>query len=181
MEFIEKTVESDIKYDGRVVRVFRDTVLLPDGNISHREVVKHNGGVCVVAVTNDDKIIMERQYRYAMKKYLFELPAGKLEKGEESRSAGIRELREETGAVAETFDYLGEMYPTPGYDNEIIYFYLAKGLIFGEKQLDLGEYVEVEFWDIKELLKMIKNGEIKDAKTVFGLTLYAINNNLLKF
>lgn len=176
MDYSEKCVESNLKYYGRVVKVYRDKVQLPDGNYSFREVVRHNGGVCIIAITADNKIIMEKQFRYAMNKTLFELPAGKLEEGEDSRLAGIRELKEETGAVADSFEYLGEMYPTAGYDSEVIYFYVAKGLKFGERNLDYGEYLDVEFWDIKDLLKMIKDGKIKDGKTVFGLSLYALKN-----
>ncbi len=181
MDYIESIVKTNEVFSGKVVRLCVDDVVFPDGKTSKREVVRHNGGVCIVAVDNDGKILMERQYRYAMKEIIFELPAGKLEKGEDSRVAGIRELKEETGATAESFEFLGKMYPTVGYDDEIIWFYLAKGLTFGENCFDEHEYVEVERHDLSNLLSMIKNGEMKDAKSVFGITTYALKEGLLKY
>lgn len=181
IDYIERTVKSNEIFSGKVVRLLVDDVEFPDGKRSKREVVSHNGGVCILAIDNDGKVLMERQYRYAVKEVIFELPAGKLEKGEDPKEAGIRELKEETGAMSESFDYLGKMYPTVGYDNEIIWFYVAKGLTFGENCFDEHEFVEVERWDLKELLSMIKNGEIKDAKTVFALTTYAMQEGILKY
>lgn len=181
IDYIESTVKENEIFSGKVVKLSVDDVVFPDGKKSKREVVHHNGGVCIVAVDDDGKILMERQYRYAMKKIIFELPAGKLEKNEDPKEAGIRELKEETGATAKTFEYLGKMYPTVGYDDEIIYFYLAKGLTFGENHFDEHEFVEVERHDVKELLSMIKNGEMKDAKSVFAITTYALKEGILKY
>ena len=181
IEYIEKTTKSTQIFSGKVVRLYLDEVEFPDGKTSTREVVDHHGGVCIVAVTDDNKILLERQYRYALKEIVFELPAGKLEKGEDPKTAGIRELEEETGAKAESFEFLGKMYPTVGYDNEVIWLYLAKGLKFGASHFDEDEFVEVKPYDIETLLSMIKRGEIPDSKTVFGITTYALKEGLLKF
>ena len=177
LEYIEKTLKSTEVFSGSVVRLCLDDVEFPDGKKAKRELVDHHGGVCIVAVDSDEKILLVRQYRYAMKEVVLELPAGKLEKGEDPKTAGIRELSEETGATAERFEFLGKMYPTVGYDNEVIYFYLAKNLVFGKQHFDEYEYVELERYSLDALLSMIKSGGLPDAKTVFGIVTYAMREN----
>ena len=175
LNYIESTVKSEKIFDGKVFRVFVDEVQFPDGKKSRREVVSHNGGVCIIAVDDKERVLVEKQYRYAVKDYLLELPAGKLEKGEDHKEAGIRELKEETGAIAGSFEYLGYMIPTCGYCDERIHFYVAKDLSFGDTHFDEFEYVETQFVPLSDLMEMIKKGEIHDGKTVFGLTLYNLN------
>ena len=130
MELTEKTLSSEKIFDGRILHVRRDTVLLPNGHQSTREVVDHPGGVCVLALDDQERVLVVSQFRYPYGEVLRELPAGKLEYGEDPAQAAIRELREETGAVAGTFQPLGELYPSPGYCGEIIRMYLARDLSF---------------------------------------------------
>ncbi len=161
----EKTLNSECIFDGIVLHLYKDEVILPDGGKSVREYCKHNGGVCVVAITDENEVLLVEQYRYAHREVLVELPAGKLEKGENPDEAVARELKEETGAESAKITYLGEMYPSPALMDEIIYMYLAEGLKFGEQKLDDGEFLNCRRVHIDELVKMIMNGEIKDAKT----------------
>ncbi len=164
-DFEERTIRSECKFDGVVLHLYRDEISLPDGGESVREYCKHNGGVCVVAITDDDEVLLVEQYRYAHREMVTELPAGKLEKGEDPDAAVIRELKEETGAVAKKITYLGEMYPSPALMDEVIYMYLAEGLTFGEQRLDEGEFLSCKRVRLDTLVEMIIKGEIKDAKT----------------
>lgn len=169
MKLEETTVKETYAFNGRIINVRVDDILLPDGKPANREIVEHNGGVTVVAVTDDNEILMVRQFRYPYKKVILEIPAGKLEKGEDPRDAGIRELKEETGATAESFEFLGEIYPSPGYTEEIIHLYLAKNLSFSEQKLDEDEFLTVEKVPIEDAVKMVQKGEIPDAKTQIGI------------
>ena len=165
MKFAEKTLKSEIKYKGKIVTVFKDDVELPDGYKSFREVVKHPGGVVILAV-KDSKIILVHQFRYPMKKVLYELPAGKLEYGEEPFGAAKRELEEETGYIAKQWTDLGFIYTSPGYSDEKLYLYKAEDLVYVGEHPDKGEIIENKMYDIKKISDMIKNGEISDAKTL---------------
>ena len=170
----EKTIKSNKIYDGKVVKLYVDEVLTCNLQNSVREIIKHNGGVCVLAII-DNKVIMERQYRYAYDEILYELPAGKLEKNEDSKEAGKRELLEETGYEAkELIDY-GKMYPTCGYSNEVIYLYVAKGLTKKERHLDEDEAIDIEFIELEKVIEMIQNGIIKDAKTICLISKYILS------
>ncbi len=164
-KFEEKTLESVCVFDGVVLHLYRDEVSLPDGGKSVREYCRHNGGVCVVALTADDEVLLVEQYRYAHRETVTELPAGKLERGEDPDAAVLRELREETGAAAGKITYLGEMYPSPALMDEIIHMYLAEELSFGEQQLDDGEFLRCKRVPLDTLVDAILRGEIKDAKT----------------
>ena len=144
----------------------RDTVELPDGAQSTREVVDHPGGVCVLALDDEGRVLLVRQFRYPYEKVLTEIPAGKLEYGEDPEKAALRELREETGAVPGKFRSLGELYPSPGYCGEIIRLYLAQELTFGETALDEDEFLDVERMPFGELTELVLQGEIRDAKTI---------------
>ncbi len=164
-ELEEKTTRSECIFDGRVLHLYRDEVTLPNGGHGIREYCKHNGGVCVVAITDDDEVLLVEQYRYAHGKVLTELPAGKLERGEDPDKAVLRELKEETGAECASIAYLGEMYPSPALMDEVIHMYLAEGLTFGEQHLDADEFLCCKRVKLDTLTAMIMNGEIRDAKT----------------
>lgn len=172
MKLIETKIEGETLYDGKILRLERDKVILENGNTAYREVVRHNGGACIVPVTKDNKILFVKQYRYPFSKVIMELPAGKLEINEQPEVCAKRELREETGAIGEV-EYLTEIYPTPGYSSEIIYIYAAFNVEIGSLSLDEDEFIDVVKVDINSALEMVKNGEIKDAKTIVGILLVA--------
>ncbi len=161
----EKALSSEQLFDGIVVKLFRDDVELENGEKAVREYVKHPGGVCVAAVDDDENIYMVEQFRYPFGKALTEVPAGKLEYGEEPAQCGRRELKEEVGAVADSFEYLGCLYPTVAYDTEIIHMFLARGLHFGEQHLDDGEFLDVKKMPLKEAYKLVMENKMPDAKT----------------
>lgn len=166
MELKEKTISSEEIFSGRILHIRRDTVELPGGGRSFREVVDHPGGVCVLALDDEGRVLLVRQFRYPYEKVLTEIPAGKLEYGEDPEKAALRELREETGAVPGKFRSLGELYPSPGYCGEIIRLYLAQELTFGETALDEDEFLDVERMPFGELTELVLQGEIRDAKTI---------------
>ncbi len=169
MEFYEKTVSTDVKYEGHILTVRVDTVELHDGSKAIREIVEHSGGVAVVAVDENGYIYMVKQFRKPYNKVITELPAGKLNKGENPLQCGVRELEEETGLTADEFIPLGSAYPSPGYVEEELYLYLALGLHQGKSHLDDGEFLSVEKVHIDTLVEKVMNNEIRDAKTVIGI------------
>lgn len=166
MELFEKTLSEKNIYNGRIINVHVDEIELPDGKKSTREVVEHPGGVCVAALSENGTLTFVRQYRYPYHKVLLELPAGKLEKGENPLEAGIRELEEECGLIAEKVIPLGCVYPTVAYCSEIIYLYLGTGLSESKQNLDEGEFLDVEEIALDKAVEMVMNGEISDSKTV---------------
>ena len=166
MNLTEKTLESKILFEGRILSLRRDVVALPNGREAFREVVDHPGGVCVLALDGENRALLVRQFRYPYLAELREIPAGKLEYGEDPDQAALRELREETGAVPGEFRSLGELYPSPGYCGEVIRMYLAQDLRFGETSPDEDEFLAVERVDFHELVEQVLSGEIKDAKTI---------------
>lgn len=167
---VESFVSREEIFDGRILKVVKDTVTLPNGEMATREMCLHVGGVCVLPLLDDGRVIMEHQYRYPHGRIFFEIPAGKLNyKGEDPLSAGMRELREETGAVAERYTFLGELASTPALIDEKIYMYLAEGITFGERKLDEDEFLDVELVPLSELYEMVMRGEIKDAKTQLAI------------
>ncbi len=169
MIYNEKTVSSEEIFDGRIIRLRVDMVKMPGGNLAEREIIEHPGGVGIVAITDNDEIIMVKQFRKPIEKAIYEVPAGKLDKGEDHRLCGIRELGEETGYTAESFIYLGYMYPSPGFADEVTHLYLATGLTPGEAHLDPDEYLDIEYIKTSKVVDMIMNNEINDAKTIFGV------------
>ena len=169
MDLTEKKLSSRQVFDGVVVKLFVDEVELPNGKKSVREVVRHPGAVCVVPVTDRGEVIMVRQFRYAFGQSLLEIPAGKLEIGENPLDAAIRELEEETGTVANCVEHIGELYTTVAIIDEKIHMYLATGLTYKNAHPDDGEFLEVEKIPLTTLVDMVMRGEIKDSKTQIAL------------
>ena len=166
MNLEEKPIRKEYVFNGRIINVRNDEIELPNGTAAYREVVEHPGGVCVAALTDENEMLFVRQFRYPYLEIIPEIPAGKRDsKDEAPLECGKRELREETGATAEKFIFLGELYPTPGYCGEIIYMYAATGLSFGETDPDEDEFLEVEKIPLEKAVDMVLSGEIKDAKT----------------
>ncbi len=169
-ELNERFVSREQIFDGRILKVVKDTVSLPNGDEAFREICLHVGGVCVLPLLADGQVLMERQFRHAHGRVFFEIPAGKLNyAGENPLEAGKRELREETGAVAKKYTFLGELDTTPALINEKIYMYLAEDISFGERELDEDEFLDVERHHLSELYRMVMAGEIKDAKTQLAI------------
>lgn len=171
MIFEEKTISSEIVYEGPVFRVRKHRVETVAGE-SVRDIVEHSGGSILVAITDDGKVLMERQYRKAFEKPLLELPAGKADPGETPEVTAVREFTEETGYTAKEVKHLLSFYPTCGYSNEYLHIFICRGLTPGETHWDDSECIELYEYDPDELIGMIMKNEIKDAKTIIGL-LYA--------
>lgn len=165
MAHFEKKLDGEVVFQGKIVHVRHDRVELEDGRTSMREVVVHPGAVVIMAV-HERYTYMVRQYRYCIGRELLEVPAGKLEAGEDHRQAAVRELKEETGASAGRLEYLGEVFPTAGMYTEVFHMYFADGLTFGEACPDDGEFLSVEKIALTELEAMIANGTMTDAKTI---------------
>lgn len=167
MNFVEKTVSKDYKFHGRIITVRVDEALLPNGEPCVREVCEHPGGVGILPLGEDGTVTLVRQYRYPYGEVILEIPAGKMDQGPEGHLAcGLRELKEETGLSAKEMIYLGEIWPSPGFMDERLHLYCAKGLSQGETHPDADEFVEVVRMPLHELKARILSGEIKDAKTV---------------
>jgi ADP-ribose pyrophosphatase len=169
MEYTEKTLKSDIIFEGRIITVKNDTVELVNGKTSFREVVEHNGGVGIIPVDADGNIYLVRQFRYPFMETTLEIPAGKLEKGEEPFACAVRELSEETGFTAGKYDDLGKFYPSPGYCKEILYIYMARELTGGRIHLDENEFLDVVKMPLDEAVAMVMRGELYDAKTIIAI------------
>lgn len=173
MPHTEAMLESKEIFNGRVIRVTLDKVQLEDGTTSTREVVHHHGGACVLPVDADGNVTMVRQFRYALGEELWELPAGKLEAGEDPFEAAKRELSEECGLTADTYTELGVVYPTVGYDSERIYLWAAEGLHIVGQHLDAGEFLDVVKMPFAQALGLVMDGTIRDSKTQVALLKYA--------
>ena len=166
MDLTEKTIRREDKFQGRIMSVHVDTVLLPNGNTSTREVVDHVDGVAVLPLDERNNVLTVTQYRYVFGRTLLEIPAGKLDPGEDPVTGALRELKEETGAVPDTFLPLGRIIPAPGCYGEVLHLFLAKGLHMEEQHLDPDEFLNVERIPFNEMVHRCLNGEIEDAKTV---------------
>ena len=165
-ELIETKVSSELLYDGKVIRVFRDIIRLPSGKEAFREYNRHVGAVCIIPVTDEGDVICVRQFRYAIGKDIIEIPAGKLDSPDEDPLlAALRELREETGATCERITYLGEYLGSPAILDERIHMYMAEGLSFGEDDPDEDEFIESLRIPLSQLVDMVMRGEIPDGKT----------------
>lgn len=166
----EHKLSSEMKFDGKLIKVTYDIADV-NGKEAWREVVHHPGASAIVAIDEENRIIMEKQFRYALNDYLLEIPAGKLDKGEDPLVCAKRELEEETGIIASEWISLGTIATSPGFCNEVIHLYVAKGLSKGEIHWDEDEYVEVERYTFDELLQRIKEEKIKDSKSLSALLL----------
>jgi len=171
MDKKEITIHSEQIYKGHVVSLKKDTVLCPNGEQSLREIITHRGGVAIL-VKVDDKFIIEKQFRYALGKEIYELPAGKLETDEEPLEAAKRECLEETGYQPLEMIHLGDMSPTCGYSTEIIHFYYCPKSVKAERHLDSDEVIDLMYLSLEEIELMIKNDQIIDSKILAVLTLY---------
>lgn len=167
----EKKIESNMIYDGKILKVFRDQVLLPDGKTSFREYINHNGAAVILA-EKDGYIYFVKQFRYAFKEEVLELPAGKLELNEDPMDCARRELSEETGLISDNIISYGPTYPSPGYTNEIIYLFMALDCKEGEMHLDEDEFLNVIKIKDEDVKKMMDRGEIKDGKSLILLYKY---------
>ena len=170
-DFNEKKLTSKVIHKGKVLTFTEDSVLLPNGKESLREVVLHNGGVTIIAQPDPLKVVLIKQFRYAVRKALWELPAGRINEKEDPVNAAKRELKEECGYTASTWSSLGVAYPAPGYSSEVLYFFKATDLREGEAQPDHDENIETKIVDLKKAWQMVKDGEIVDAKTISGLSM----------
>lgn len=169
----ETKLNGETVYEGKILHLERDEVQLEDGTQAIREVVRHSGGVCVLAVTDKEEILFVRQFRYPHHEVTLEIPAGKLEVGENPEECGKRELLEECGCTADKFTYLGKIYPTPAYCSEVIRMYLAEGLHYGRQSLDEDEFLDVEKIPFPEAVKQVLSDKVPDSKTQIAILKYA--------
>ena len=166
----ETRIESEEIYDGQVVHLYKDTVELPNGKCATRETIRHVGAVAIVPLTEDGKVVVERQFRYPLDCVITEIPAGKLDsKSEDRLSAAKRELEEETGLIASDWMELGDYYPAAAYTDEVITMYLARGLQKGTRNLDEDEFLNIMEVSLDELVEEIMQGKIADGKTQVAL------------
>ena len=164
-----KLLASELIYAGKILTLRVDTIALSDGHKAQREVVEHNGAVAVVPVNGEGEVILVRQPRHAAGQTLLEIPAGKLEDGEEPVECARRELQEETGFVADRLEKLFSCYSSPGFTNELLHIFLAAGLTYTETNPDDDEEIEIVKMPLNEAIEMIWNGGIRDAKSIAGL------------
>ncbi|MDE5765570.1 MAG: NUDIX hydrolase [Clostridia bacterium] len=170
MNFKEEKLSSRVVYDGKILKLEVDKVRLPDGSQSVRECVRHSGGAAVLFIV-ENKVALVKQYRYLYGKEIYEIPAGKMEEGEDPAVAAMRECEEETGYRAQV-KHLVDIYPSPGYTDEIIHIYLAECGEFAGQHTDEGEFLTCEFIQLEKVVQLIESGEICDSKTVTAIYKY---------
>ena len=171
MTFEEKTLETEEIYQGKVLNLRKDKVTTVNGGTSYREIIEHPGGVVMAAITEDDKMVMIRQFRKAVEQVVFEAPAGKLELGEDVLTAAKRELKEETGYRAKQVDSMGAYFSSCGYTSEILHLFLCRDLTLGQTEFDENEALVVEEHPLTDLFQKVLSGEINDAKTALIILL----------
>jgi ADP-ribose pyrophosphatase len=164
----ESRISGGIAYNGSFLKVHRDTVSLPDGKHTSREYIKHPGAVVIIPVLDDGRILLERQYRYPNDRVFIELPAGKIDPGEDPLACAMRELEEETGYTATDWQFVSTIHNAIAYSDEHLDIYLARGLTAGEAKLDDGEFIETITASVDDLLDWVRSGKITDVKTVIG-------------
>ena len=169
MIFDEKTIESEYIYRGKVINLRKDKIEQYNGSHHFREIVEHNGGVGIVAIDKDNKVILVSQFRKPFDEVLVEIPAGKLEKGENPYDCAVRELEEETGFIPLKLELMTVIYASPGFSNEKLYIYFCNNMVKGEVNFDEGENIVSQHMNFEEVLNKVCSGEIKDAKTVVGI------------
>lgn len=172
MNFEEKKTDSKQIYDGRILKLKKDAVILPNGKEGVREVIVHNGGSAILCV-KDGKILLVKQFRYPFNEEIYEIPAGKINEGEKPIDTARRELEEEAGLKAKSVKLIFKTYPTPAYDTEIIYIYEAEDIYDSVQHLDEDEFLTASWFTFDEINKMLENGIIKDGKTLIAI-LYAL-------
>lgn len=172
MQLTEKKIKSHQIYKGKIINVRKDLVSLPDGNQSTREIVEHPGAVGIIALDNDDHILLVRQYRHPVERVILEIPAGKLDPGEEPLRCAKRELAEEVKAKAHKWLHLLTFFTTPGFSNEIMHLFLATDLTTYEEYSDPDEFLELYKLPAKDIIPAIKKGQIQDAKSIVGLLFF---------
>lgn len=168
----ERTIRSEIVYEGKIFNIRQHLVELEDGKQSTRDVLEHNGASVIIAIKDNGNILLVKQYRKALERFMYELPAGRIDPGETPQDAAARELREETGYTASSIEHLLDYIPACGYSSEKLHIYVCRGLIPGETDFDETEDLDTLEYSAEELMEMILNGRIEDGKTMAGL-LYA--------
>nr|WP_263325834.1 NUDIX hydrolase [Neobacillus sp. Marseille-Q6967] len=178
----EKTLHSEEIFSGKIISLYLQDVELPNGKQSKREIIKHPGAVAILALTDDNKILMVEQYRKALEKTIVEIPAGKLEKGEEPEVCARRELEEETGYVCDDLELLISFYTAPGFTDEIVHLFVAKGLTKKEDAaaLDEDEFVNLEELTLEQAIQYVKEQKIYDAKTAYAVQYLQLQEVLAK-
>ena len=171
MKLTEEIIKSETIYEGRVINLKVNDVMLENGKTAKREIVEHPGGVCVISIDENEEVLMVRQYRAPFETVVLEAPAGKLNYGEDHFECGKREFLEETGYEARDMTYMGEYYPSVGFLNEKIHIYIAENLSKKSQHLDEDEFLNVEKIPLSDLVEMVRKNEIKDAKTVIAIFL----------
>lgn len=176
----EKTIKEEKIYEGKVITLSVEDVELPNGKVSKREIVRHPGAVAIIGITDEGKLLLVKQFRKALEKTIYEIPAGKLEPGEEPLESAKRELKEETGYSAKELTHLVSFYTSPGFADELVHLYFADELERGDRELDEDEFLDNTETTLDEALEMIKDQRIYDAKTVYAvqyLQILNLNNN----
>ena len=168
MIFEEKTLSQERIYEGKIINLKKDKVTVKSGT-SYREIVEHSGGAVIIAITDEKKMVMIRQFRKPADKVMFEVPAGKIDPGEDPMDAAVRELKEETGYTASSVRYLCRFYTSVGFSEEVLYLYIMEGLTPGDTDFDENEAIDMEEWSITDLHDMVVRGEIDDAKTIIAI------------
>lgn len=171
MNYYEKTVREERKYTGNIINVDRVTVILPNGKEATRDVVRHPGAAVILPVTDDWKILMVEQYRKPCEMVSLELPAGKLDAGEPPEECARRELQEETGYIAGKLEKVLTIHSTPGFSDEVLHMFIATNLVPNKANPDEDEFISCKEYEIPELISMIEEGKITDAKTIIGVFL----------
>ncbi len=171
MDLKETRLNSELMYDGNFIQVHKDDVRLPDGSVSTREYIKHPGAVAVLAMLDSGNLLMERQFRYAPQREFVELPAGKIDSGEDILRCAQRELLEETGYVAKEWTHLTTVWSCIGYADERIEYFIARNLTYQGHKLDDGEFLEVFELSLREAIEWVRQGRINESKTIVGLFL----------